>query len=370
MNQVLDKYQLEGQIGSGSFSKIYLGKDKKTGAVFAVKHTNKRVTKPKNYQREVDVFRILEKTPHPNIIATHEILEDDEDVFIIQEYVPSGNLLNYLANHAPMNEAHIKRVFVPIIAAMEHLHVCGISHRDIKLENILVTAEGVPKIIDFNLACFWSPEVLQRSFCGSQEYCSPEIFLRKPYIGPESDVWSLGVLLYTLLFCEFPFKPDNTKVPSRNNPNLIADKVINCTYKIPANHSASSEAVEIVRRIFISEGAQRPTLTQLLTENWFQPEIPVAVAPVAMAKEYCSKSVSDFVMQDLENTPAPQEKIKEEAHEGWVKQYYKDQYDLEKETKEEGAPKIRERSYTTQNYKKNIKGFWTRLFRVGKSLQY
>ena len=94
---------------------------------------------------------------------------------------------------------------------MNYLHKNHMAHRDIKLENILMTKEYEIKIIDFGFGMFNPENKLQNFFCGTPNYMPPEIAFKKPYVGQKADLWSLGVLVYKMYCADFPFKGKNEK---------------------------------------------------------------------------------------------------------------------------------------------------------------
>lgn len=366
MNTLTMKYDLKGKIGSGAFSEVFLAIRKESGKQFAVKHTDKTKVNPKNYVREVEIMQAIHAAGgHPNIVHVEEILQDDHNVFIVQEYLPAGNLLLYLSQHAPLSEAHILRIFTPILSALEFLHDLKIAHRDIKLENILMTDDAVPKLIDFNLSCIWNETTVQRGFCGSQEYCAPEIFLREPYKGPEVDVWSLGVLLYALLFCEFPFKPDRSQPKGsgpQSNKTPLAQQVVRGTYTFPEHHLVSNAAIEVVKAMLQGVAAVRPSLSVVRQMAWFKKEKQPSLTDMLLSVE-SSKGTKDKMEDKL--AEVTQEKDEGELiHEEWLKAYYAKQHAID-----ERPNKIQQRSNTTGRFAQS-KGLWARMLRVGKSLHF
>ena len=104
-----------------------------------------------------------------------------------------------------------KKIFKQIFDAMNYIHKKNIAHRDIKLENILMTKNYEIKIIDFGFGMYNPENKLQNFFCGTPNYMAPEIAFKRPYNGQKADLWSLGVLVYKLFCADFPFKGKNEK---------------------------------------------------------------------------------------------------------------------------------------------------------------
>ena len=145
---------------------------------------------------------------HPYIIKLHETYETNHHINIIMEYVGGPSLYTYLKSqpNKKMNEIEGKRIFKQITEALQYCHHKCITHRDIKLENLLMDKNKNIKLIDFGFSTFMPVEEKAKMFCGTPSYMSPEIVLKKEYCGPPADIWALGVLLFALLCGYFPYK--------------------------------------------------------------------------------------------------------------------------------------------------------------------
>lgn len=267
MHSVTRKYNFVQQIGKGSFSQIYLVEDAKKGKPYALKHIPK---KSYNTCQECQILQQIQKHPHRNLIGLKEILEDEKDILIIIDYVESGSLLNFMNNYnGLLPERKIRKLFSGLLDGVQHLHdKIGVVHRDIKLENILITDHEEPKIIDFNLSFFWNPEELQTKYCGTVVYCAPEIISGIPYYGPAQDIWSLGVVLYYLIFNCFPFSSDQKD--KKEKRKSIMKHISACEYKFPSNRRVSPELLELLSSIFQLDPLQRPSLNEIKKHPWFR----------------------------------------------------------------------------------------------------
>eukprot|EP01097_Dermamoeba_algensis_P005115 TRINITY_DN3257_c0_g1_i1.p1 TRINITY_DN3257_c0_g1~~TRINITY_DN3257_c0_g1_i1.p1 ORF type:complete len:346 (-),score=60.97 TRINITY_DN3257_c0_g1_i1:45-1082(-) len=266
MNSVAQRYNFVQQIGKGSFSEIYLIEDQKKGKKYALKHIAK-----KSYStcQECQILLQIQKHPHKNLIGLKEIHEDEKDILIVLEYVENGSLLNYLSDKHDLSEKKIRKFFTGILDGLQHLHErLGVVHRDIKLENILVTEHEEAKLVDFNLSFFWNPEELQTKYCGTVVYCAPEIVSGIPYYGPAQDIWSLGVVLYFLLFNSFPFTSEQRD--KRAKRRSIMKHIAACEYSIPTSRRVSPEVIDLLTSILQLDSAKRPTISEIKKHPWFK----------------------------------------------------------------------------------------------------
>ena len=215
----LAKYEIGHIIGKGAYAIVKIVTNKITKEQFAMKIYEKEKlsdnSKKKCVYREIE---ILKRVKHPNIAKLIEVINTPKQVLIIQELVEGISLRDYynreIRNQKGISEHKsmiFKKIFKQIFAAMNYLHKNYMAHRDIKLENILMTKDYIIKIIDFGFGMYNPENKLQSFFCGTPNYMPPEIAFKKPYIGQKADLWSLGVLVYKLFCADFPFKGKNEK---------------------------------------------------------------------------------------------------------------------------------------------------------------
>ena len=126
--------------------------------------------------------------------------------YLIMEYVPGGDLFDYISEKSFLPENQACYFFRQLISAMEYLSSLGVTHRDIKPENILLNEDYTQiKLIDFGLSNYAENGEFLQSSCGSPCYASPEMLSGKPYSGLETDIWSAGIVLYSMLVGGLPF---------------------------------------------------------------------------------------------------------------------------------------------------------------------
>ncbi len=190
-----DKYNIEGKIGEGKTSNVYKITDKITGKKYAFKIIRKYPHR--NVENEI---AIQSKLNHPNILKIIESSEDEDHFYIILELC-GKNLYEYIKEKGYIEEDEAIDIFYQIASAVKHLHDNGISHRDIKLENV-VKCGALWKLIDFGFA---TKEKFLTEPVGTLDYLAPEIVESQKSRNFPIDVWTLGILLYDLLYQKPPF---------------------------------------------------------------------------------------------------------------------------------------------------------------------
>jgi len=196
------------KIGKGAFSVIYKGTHKISNKVFAIKEISyENLSKIKNtIKRE---FTVMKKLNHPHIIKLHEVFfdNDNKNVYLVLDYYEKGDLCKFL-DGKPLKEKYAKKYMRQLALGLEYLHRNSIIHRDLKLKNILVTNSNDIVISDFGFARNGDNETMFDTMCGSPMYMAPEIMNQKVYDN-KSDLWSVGVIMYELLFGTTPYHAKN-----------------------------------------------------------------------------------------------------------------------------------------------------------------
>ena len=218
-NDKLSKYEIGHTLGKGAYAIVKIVTNTFSQEKYAMKIYEKEKlndnSKKKCVYREIE---ILKRVNHKNIAKLIEVINTPKQILIIQELVNGISLRDYynreIRNQKGISEHKaiiFKKIFKQIFDAMNYLHKNHMAHRDIKLENILMTKEYEIKIIDFGFGMFNPENKLQNFYCGTPNYMPPEIAYKKPYDGQKADLWSLGVLVYKMYCADFPFKGKNEK---------------------------------------------------------------------------------------------------------------------------------------------------------------
>ena len=197
----LDKYENIEYLGKGAFGVVRLYQDKLTKEKVAIKIINKKKIINKYYKATVKrELNILQNIQHINLINTKQILNDSENIYIIMEYCEKGELFDLIVNKIFFEENEAAYYFYQLINGIENLHLNGIVHRDLKPENLLLTKNNILKIIDFDLSNYYDKNKPLSTLCGSLGYSPPEVLNGKNYDGFMVDIWSIGIILYAMLF--------------------------------------------------------------------------------------------------------------------------------------------------------------------------
>uniref|UniRef100_A0A8C2WXY1 non-specific serine/threonine protein kinase n=1 Tax=Cyclopterus lumpus TaxID=8103 RepID=A0A8C2WXY1_CYCLU len=214
-------YRLLKTIGKGNFAKVKLAKHTLTGREVAIKIIDKTQLNPTSLQKVLKLF---------------EVIETEKTLYLVMEYASGGEVFDYLVAHGRMKEKEARAKFRQIVSAVEYCHQKRIVHRDLK----------------FTLGSKLD------TFCGSPPYAAPELFQGKKYDGPEVDVWSLGVILYTLVSGSLPFDGQNLKE--------LRERVLRGKYRIPFYMSTDCE--NLLKKLLVLNPGKRGSLQQIMKDRW------------------------------------------------------------------------------------------------------
>ncbi|KAF6198530.1 hypothetical protein GE061_008278 [Apolygus lucorum] len=266
------RFETIAKLGQGTYGKVQLGVNKETGQEVAIKTIKKC-----KIETEADLIRIrreiqiMSSLRHPYIIHIYEVFENRDKMVLVMEYAAGGELYDYLSKQKVLEESEARRIFRQIAMAVYYCHKHQICHRDLKLENILLDEQGNAKIADFGLSNVFDSNRLLSTFCGSPLYASPEIVKGIPYHGPEVDCWSLGVLLYTLVYGAMPFDGSNFKRLVRQ---ISAGEYFEP--KVP------SSASDLIRGLLTVKGTERLDIAGVCQHIWMNEEGKVSCHRLAV----------------------------------------------------------------------------------------
>lgn len=256
-------YTHQKSLGEGGFGKVKLATHLKTNQKVAIKMMNKEKL-GKDLQRvriEIEALKVLQ---HDNIAKLLQVIETKTDIYLILEYCSGGELFDYLISKKRLTESEVRVIMRDLFGVLMFIHDKGFAHRDLKPENILFDGKHTIKLIDFGLAANSSENKSALAFlstcCGSPAYAAPELLRGNTYSGPAVDVWSAGVLLYSLLVGQLPFDDENIQ-------NLYK-KIQIGKYILPT--WLTSDVRDLITSMLKTNPAERISVSKVLDHKWIK----------------------------------------------------------------------------------------------------
>ncbi|OHT14259.1 hypothetical protein TRFO_15417 [Tritrichomonas foetus] len=257
------KYERLYQIGEGATSIVLLCRHTEIGQTYACKVVNKmKLISMNMMDRFLHEIHIMKSLSHHHIVEIYEIIDDENYIYIICEYCSKGSLSKYIGMKEKLSFLEITDIFSQIVQGIQYIHENGVVHRDIKLENILLTKDSVVKLCDFGLSRQVTNETLCTTICGSDVFAAPEIILGKKYNGFKADLWSLGVVLYILSCLQIPW--DTTSTPK------MVNCIINAEYKIPP--FVNKEIQDVIHGLLVLDPNKRMSIYDLMKSPLLNPK--------------------------------------------------------------------------------------------------
>ena len=260
--KTVGNYNLIKQIDKSSYTKIFLAKHILTGEKVSIRIINKQLFKNDllSMTRFYKELQIIKTVKHPNIIKLLEIIEAKSKLYLISEYYPN-NLLSYIESEKKLSENKARHIFQQLISALNYLHIMGISHRNIKPENILINEKKTKiKITGFGVSTFCKEGSLLHSPVGNLIYAPPEMILSKKYKGELNDIWDAGIVLYAMVCGNLPF--------SQENQDININHIIEGFYDIPKD--INRDCSEVIKACLECDPKKRITFNKLKDLKWIK----------------------------------------------------------------------------------------------------
>ncbi|XP_037535939.1 serine/threonine-protein kinase N2-like [Nematolebias whitei] len=238
----VDDFKLVSVLGRGHFGKVLLAEFKKTGRLYAIKALKKRdiVTRDEvdSLMSEKRIFEMINASRHPFLVNLHGCFQTSDHVCFVMEYLPGGDLMIHIHSDV-FSEAQTRFYSACVLLGLEFLHLNKIIYRDLKLDNLLMDADGFVKITDFGLCKEGMGHGDRTStFCGTPEFLAPEVLTDDNYTRAV-DWWGLGVLIYEMLVGESPFPGEDEEE--------VFDSIVNDDVQYPTN--LPLDAVSIMQKL-------------------------------------------------------------------------------------------------------------------------
>ncbi|MBC7105416.1 MAG: serine/threonine protein kinase, partial [Firmicutes bacterium] len=254
-----NRYEIIEQLGGGGMAVVYKARDRFLGRLVTIKVLRPEYTSDpdfvRRFRREAQAVASLS---HPNIVSIYDVGQEDGIHYLVMEYVGGESLKDLIQRCGPLEPEHAADIARQVCRALEHAHARQIVHRDVKPHNILITPEGRAKLTDFGIARDLHSGTITytEGFLGTAHYLPPEEVSGAP-VGPQGDLYSLGVVLYEMLTGHVPFTGDTPvavalkhvreEVPSlagRGLPGELARIVARATAKDPGRRYRRAAEME------------------------------------------------------------------------------------------------------------------------------
>jgi len=257
----LGSYLLTHTLGVGLFGEVFLASSCNAPGHFALKRINKLSSRYNKYrvQNEVQAGELLS---HDGIVKFLHYFEKTKHFCLVFELIEGLSLIEVMEerNFEPFEERMTCSIVGQLVAALAYCHSKGVAHRDIKLDNILLTESGTAKLIDFGLCELDAEKKLCNDAVGSIEYCAPEVLQGRRYSAFKADVWSCGVVAFALLFGEFPFSDED-----RRRQQLGEN--VSVQFEQEDFENVSLDSIDLIR-CTLRPCETRPMIDQLTRHSW------------------------------------------------------------------------------------------------------
>ena len=311
----LSDYEIGETLGTGSFGRVRISKNKKTNEYVAMKIMKKvEILKSKQADHIANEIKILSMIDHPFVIKFDGFTQDEKYLYLALELINGGELFTYLrgVGRFPVDQA---RVYIAqIISIFEYLHSKNIIYRDLKPENILIHKSGYLKLTDFGFAKI--VEGRTYTLCGTPEYLAPEIILNKGH-GKPVDWWTCGILLYEMIAGIDPFSDDD--------PMMVYQKILKGKIKFPSGFDSNAKSLvkhllesDLTKRYGNLKGGVKDIKGHRFFKelNW-EKLINMELTPPYIPKVKSASDISNFSSYPDSDTPCPSIKKSEDPFLDW-----------------------------------------------------
>ncbi|KAF9426104.1 hypothetical protein BGZ94_006952, partial [Podila epigama] len=273
----LSHFHLLRSVGKGAFGKVRVVQHKRTKEIYALKYINKaKCIRMRAVENIIQERRLLEEVEFSLICNLRYAFQDDENLFMVLDLMLGGDLRFHLERAGPMREDVVRFYVAELALALDALHSRRIIHRDLKPDNVLLDENGHAHLTDFNIAIYFHPSKPTLSVAGSMAYMAPEILIRKGYF-ESVDWWSLGVVMFELLFGKRPFRGKSNEMLTHSilkDPIPFPDNVndLLCERDISKRLGCTPEGLDAFKRHPWFEGIEWDKLVTKEAIPPFEPD--------------------------------------------------------------------------------------------------
>jgi serine/threonine protein kinase len=311
----LADYEMGETLGTGSFGRVKIAKNKKTGEYVAMKMMKKiEILKSKQADHIANEIKILSMVQHPFVITFGGFTQDDRNLYLDLELINGGELFTYLRGVGQFPLEQAKFYICQIICIFDYLHNKDIIYRDLKPENILIHKSGYLKLTDFGFAKI--VEGRTYTLCGTPEYLAPEIILNKGH-GKPVDWWTTGILLYEMIAGIDPFSDDD--------PMMVYQKILKGKIKFPSGFDSNAKSIikhlldaDLTKRYGnLKNGVKDITGHRFFKNFEWDKLLKKELTPPYVPNVKSQDDISNFSQYPDSDNPAPQIKKEEDPFLEW-----------------------------------------------------
>lgn len=319
----IEDFELLKLLGQGAFAKVFLALKKDENKIYAIKILKKtKIIQLNQLEHTKTEKMILEHVNHHFLVRLVYAFQTPEKIYFVMEFMKGGELYQHLIKLDRFSENQAKFYAACIILGLGHLHNNDYIYRDLKLENILLDEQGYAKLTDFGLAKLikWDEKAL--TFCGTPDYLSPELLLGHGHNRP-ADWWSLGILIYEMLYGITPFYSSNVQ-------NMYK-KIVREPVMFNPHVTISNDAKDLIKKLLIKDqkvrlGSQADSL-EVMSHPWFTDidftklitrQIEAPFKPKTDGEEWMKNFDKDFMKQNIRDT---QSKVDLDALKSFQKEF-------------------------------------------------
>jgi serine/threonine protein kinase len=274
------KINLKFLLGRGTFSRVYLGYDQEESRKVAIKQIEHDMIPEEHIQRISSEISLVKKLNHPNIVRTYDVITISKKTFIIMEYCGGGDLAQLIKTEK-IREEKARYYLYQLMKGLEYLRSKNILHRDLKPANLLLSDDKrILKIADFGFAKVFVEDDLSQTLCGSPLYMAPEMFFEGKYTS-KSDLWSVGMILYQLLYTKTPYSDARNQVELRS-------MMVNVPISYSKNVHLSMECYDLLHNLLQKDSSIRISWSEFYNHLWWKGyiqdiDLSMSISPLRVA---------------------------------------------------------------------------------------
>lgn len=268
---VVGEYEVIRLIGRGTFSRVYESRSRESDERVALKIIKNTQSSRQQFDSvcifETELDSLMRISSHENVLKLIDAFETaDQSLVIVSEYCDSGDLFGLIRQRGRLSELECKLILRSLLRGLLHIHTKHrISHRDLKLENVLLTSDGRVVLADFGLSKAYNSVLLTR--CGSEEYAAPEVIMGKPYEAEKADVWSFGVVMFACLQGRLPFLRNGSVDVNSGSPLSLYAQILGKNLSIDG---LSEDCRRVLEASLERDTRKRAVFKDLLSMAYFK----------------------------------------------------------------------------------------------------